>query len=130
MLLVIELARTKIELETENVPLPVGHDQVPSPANGIGDQLDDIGVDGDARVAQREEHVHTRADSAQQKANDPCADGVCWNVDIVIPDNGSNLVICQSVVIFVVGGSHKVARIEGSQVTCDRPKFRKKRTSG
>jgi hypothetical protein len=57
MLLVVELARAKVKLETEKIPFPIGHDHVPSAANRVSDQLNDVGVDSDARVPQRKYHV-------------------------------------------------------------------------
>ena len=91
VLLVVELAGSKVKLQTEEVPFLVGHDQVPAAADGIGNQLDDVRRDGDARVAKREEHVDARADGTEDEADDPGADGVGMDVDIIVSNNGSHL---------------------------------------
>ena len=51
MFLVVELARLEVELQTVQVPHSVRHDQVPAEADGIGNQLDDVGGDSDAGVS-------------------------------------------------------------------------------
>ncbi|KAK1256018.1 hypothetical protein MKX07_008277 [Trichoderma sp. CBMAI-0711] len=81
----------EVELQAKDVPFLVGHDQVPAAADGIGNQLDDIRRDGDARVAQREEHVDARADGTENEADDPSTDGVGRDVDIIVSNNGSHL---------------------------------------
>jgi len=52
MFLVVELARSEIEFETKEVPFAVWHDEIPATADWVRDQLDNIGRDSDARVAQ------------------------------------------------------------------------------
>ena len=76
MFLVVELARPEIELQPKQVPLPIRHDEVPAAADGVGDELHDVGGNGDARVPQREEHVDGGADGAQEQTDRPGADGV------------------------------------------------------
>ena len=51
VLLVVELAGSQVELETEQVPLPIRHNEIPGTADGVGDKLDNVGVDCDAGVA-------------------------------------------------------------------------------
>lgn len=91
MLLVVELARTQIELEAKELPFLVRHDQVPAAADGIGNQLNDVRRDGDAGIAKGEEHVDSRADGTENQADDPGANGVGRDVDIVVSDNRSHL---------------------------------------
>lgn len=91
MLLVVEFARAQIELDAKESPFPVRHDQVPAATDGIGNQLNDVRRDGDARVAKGEEHVDSRADGTENQADDPGANGVGRDVDVVVSDNRSHL---------------------------------------
>lgn len=65
MLLLIELSRLQVELETPDFPFAIGHDEIPAEAKRIGDELDDIGGDGDARISERKEHVNSRTKGAE-----------------------------------------------------------------
>lgn len=91
MLLVVELARSEVELEPKQVPDAVRHDEIPAAADGIGDELDDVGGDGHAGVAEREEHVDAGAESAEKHADDPGTDRVGGNVDVVVAHDGADL---------------------------------------
>lgn len=91
MLLVVEFARAEIELEAKEIPFPVRHDQVPAATDRISNQLNDIRCDGDTRIAKREEHVNSRTDGTENQADDPGANGVGRDVDIIISDNRSHL---------------------------------------
>ena len=97
MLLEVERPRLEVEFEAEQIPYPVRKDQVPAEADGVGDQLDDVRRDGDARVAQREEHVDGRADGAEEHADDPGADRVGGQVDVVVADDGADLEVVLAV---------------------------------
>ena len=57
MLLLIELSWLQVELEPPEVPFAIGHDEIPTKSEGIGDKLDDVGSDGDAGISKREEHI-------------------------------------------------------------------------
>lgn len=91
MLLIVELAGAEVELQSEQVPLPVRHNKIPCATDGIGDELYNVGVDSDTRVAQGKEHVHTGADCAEKHADDPCADSIGGDIDIIVADNGADL---------------------------------------
>lgn len=91
MLFVVEFTRAEIKLEAKDIPFLVRHDQVPAATEGISNQLNDVCRDGDARIAKREEHVDSRADGTENQADDPGANGVGRDVNIIISDNRSHL---------------------------------------
>ncbi len=91
MLLEIEAPRLEVEFETPHVEDAVGEDQVPEQPQGIGNQLDDEGREGDARVSERQQHVDGGSDCAQRHADCPCPYRVDGHIDVEVSDRGSYL---------------------------------------
>jgi hypothetical protein len=91
MLLVVELARLEVELDSKDIPHPIRHDQVPAKTDGIRDKLNDVCGDGDAGIAQGEEHVDAGADAAEKQADYPGTNSVGGQINIVVADNSADL---------------------------------------
>lgn len=91
MLLIVELSGLQVKLKAKESPFAIGHDEIPAETQGIRDELDDVCRYGNTRVAQREEHIDARTNSTKNQANNPGADGVGRDVDIVVSDNSPHL---------------------------------------
>lgn len=60
-------------------------------AHGVGEKLDDIDVDADGRIPEREEQIHGGDDGGCDQANDPRADRVGGYIFIVVANRGAHL---------------------------------------
>ena len=91
MFLEVKRARLEVELEAKNVPHAIREDEIPAQADGIGDELDDIGRDADGRIPERKEHIYPRADGAENQADNPRSDRVGRIVYIEVSDGRADL---------------------------------------
>jgi hypothetical protein len=91
VLLVVELSRLKVKFQAEQVPHSIRHNHIPTQADRVRDELNNVGGDGDAGVAQREEHIDAGSESAQNQTDNPGANGVGGKIYIVITDDCADL---------------------------------------
>jgi hypothetical protein len=92
--LYVELSRPKIPSEAKGVELVIWHDEIPTQADGIGDELDHEGGNIDGRVPQLEEHVNAASNGGQNQANDPCTNSVARQVLVIISHGCAHLIWC------------------------------------
>ena len=91
MFLKVEGPRLEVEFDAPDVEDAVGKDQVPEQPQGISNELNDEGGEGDARVPEGQQHVDGGSDGAQGHADGPRPDRVDWHIDVEVSDRGSHL---------------------------------------
>jgi hypothetical protein len=91
VLLHVEGAGVETPSVAESCEMSAGHDYVPALAQWIGDQLDDIGGDGNGGVSQRKEQVDGGSNGGERQTDDPGAHRVARHINfIVVSDSGSH----------------------------------------
>ena len=84
MLLDVEWTGIQVEPESPNLEFTIREYLGPSQADWIRNQLGNQRADGKRRSTHGEQHVESRANCAEEHANDPHTNSASWYVFVIL----------------------------------------------
>ena len=92
MLLLVKRPRVEAVAVAKEFELVVGYQLFPRLAYRIGEELHNIGLDADSRLADAEELIHESEEEREEEADGPCPHGRARSVGVILViDHGAHL---------------------------------------